>query len=129
MSLHSWQAWVLTGAALIGGVLFSVGLGDWSWFSRSGSAVVAIGVVLTSRQVFEHNRRLLDYQRRHDSTLRSIGVDQSLHDWADENSIRRLIRSRTHEEANWRSDFSGVQLLLGGTLIWGFGDLLGRLFG
>lgn len=127
MSVHHLQAWGLTACALATGVGISVQSGDWSWFARAGAAVVAIGVVLTSRQIFEHNRRLLAYQRRY--ALRDPhGFMTPEHDWADENSIRRLIRARSHEEDAWRSEFSGFYMLVGGTLVWGFGDLLGLLF-
>lgn len=123
MSLRNNAAWGLTMLALSAGVGASLASGNWGWFARSGAAVVAVGIVLTSRQIFEHNRRLLEYQRR-----RHVGPhDIHGHDWADENSIRQLIRARSHEEENWRREFSGFHMLVGGTLVWGFGDLLGLL--
>jgi hypothetical protein len=121
-------AWTMTACSLGAGFAASLASGDWSWFSRSGAAVVAVGIVLTSHQILEHNRRLLESQRR-ESARRSAAVHHGgcAHDWADENSIRRLIRARSQEEDLWRSEFSGFHMLVGGTLIWGFGDLLGRL--
>ena len=128
MSLHNLQAWGVTALSLLAGAAASVETGDWTWFSRAGAAVVAVGIVLTSRQVFEHNRRLLEYQRKSQSNGPSP-YDVHGHDWANENSIRQLIRARSHEEEHWRSEFSGFHMLVGGTLVWGFGDLLGRFFG
>lgn len=69
------------------------------------------------------------HQRRQVFGFRSGVVDPASQDWADENSIRRLIRARSHEEEGWRSEFSGFQLLVTGTLVWGFGDLIGPLIG
>lgn len=114
------------------GVVLSLLLDDWSWFARSGSAVVALGIVLTSHQIFEHHNQL-EKQRRARSEEKGTydsehpKVSHYQHDWANKNSIRQLIRSRSHEEEIWRSEFSGFYMLVTGTLVWGFGDLVGYL--
>ncbi len=128
MSLHNAGAWTLTVLSLVAGLAASIASDDWTWFSRAGAAVVAVGIVLTSHQIFEHNRRLLDYQRRGLRGSRSEAHGPHAQDWANENSIRQLIRARSREEETWRSEFSGFRMLVGGTLVWGFGDLLGVLF-
>jgi hypothetical protein len=128
MSMQNPQAWGLTAFFLLAGAAASLKTSDWSWFSRSGAAVVALGIVLTSRQIFAHNRRLLEHQRRRQVSSGSVGPGRHVRDWADEDSIRQLIRARSHEEENWRSEFSGFRMLVGGTLVWGFGDLIGHLF-
>ena len=125
MSLHANFSYALAVLAFIAGVAASVTTGDWAWFSRSGSAVVAIGIVLTSRQIFEHNRRLQEYQRHGNGQSQGSRVGLPPHDWAGENSIRQLIRSRSREEEYWKSEFTGFHMLVIGTLVWGFGDLLG----
>lgn len=127
MSSYNLLTWGLTAVSIAIGVGAAFASGDWTWFARSGAAVVAVGVVLTSHQVFEHNRRLIGYQRRQRGH-RGQPYDTHAHDWANENSIHQLIRARSHEEENWRREFSGFHMLVGGTLIWGFGDLLGLLF-
>ena len=127
MSMHNLQAWSLTAIALTGGVGASLFNGDWSWFSRSGALVVAVGIILTSQQIFDHNRRLLEHQRFGQAT--SSHHPTAAQDWAGENSIHQLIRARNRQEDIWRKEFSGFQLLVGGTLIWGFGDLLGQILG
>ncbi len=128
MSIHNQRAWGLTAVALLAGIAASYASNDWTWFSRAGAAVVAVGIVLTSRQIFEHNRRLLEHQRKYPAPHEVPSRGTAGHDWANENSIRQLIRARSHEEENWRSEFSGFHMLVGGTLVWGFGDLLGLLF-
>jgi hypothetical protein len=127
MSSHNLLAWGLTAVSLLVGALVALDSGDWSWFSRSGAAVVAVGIVLTSHQVFEHNRRLLEHQRKNRHLQGPRPYDAHAHDWANENSMRQLIRARSHEEENWRREFSGFHMLVGGTLVWGFGDLVGLL--
>jgi len=37
--------------------IISYHVNDWAWFSRSGSLVVIIGIILTSNQIIEHSRR------------------------------------------------------------------------
>ena len=54
MSARNLWAWGLTAFSLCAGLVVSLKTADWTWFSRSGAAVVAVGIVLTSRQVFEH---------------------------------------------------------------------------
>lgn len=126
MSFRTLQAYSLTALCMLVGILASIETGDWTWFSRSGAAVVAIGIVLTSHQIFEHNRHLREYDKRPRKSAESHG--NYSHDWADENSIRELIRSRSREEDRWRREFNGFYMLVTGTLVWGFGDLIERLF-
>lgn len=114
MRPSSLKTYALTLPVFGAGILASVETDDWNWFARSGAAVVAIGVFLTSREILEHNRR-----------LRAGCWDR---DWAGENSLRQLARSRHHEEDLWETKFHGLYILIGGTLVWGFGDLIGHLF-
>jgi len=128
MSFNNSLAYGLTGLSLIAGAMASLKTSDWTWFSRSGAAVVAIGIVLTSRQVFEHSRRLQEHQRKLQTGGRPASPGNFAPDWADDNSIRQLIRARALEEERWKSEFSGFYMLVSGTLVWGFGDLLGLVF-
>ena len=126
MSFRTLQAYALTALCMLVGLLASIETGDWTWFSRSGAAVVAVGIVLTSHQIFEPNRHLREYDNLLRKSAQSHG--NYSHDWADENSIRELIRSRSREEDRWRREFNGFYMLVTGTLVWGFGDLIERLF-
>ena len=54
MSGKTRLAYVVVALILACGVLFSVQGGNWEWFSRAGSAVVAIGILLTSSQIRDH---------------------------------------------------------------------------
>ncbi len=116
---------VISFGILATGIVVSLESGDWTWFSRSGSALVAIGILFTSHQILEHSLRLKENRTRWEERLHE---QCSGHDWADENSIRKLIRARSREEDLWEIEFHGLYMLVVGTLVWGFGDLLGALF-
>ncbi len=98
------------------GVALSVEQNDWSWFSRSGSLIVVYGIVLTSHHIFVHMRKLDQLQgKRHSQTRR---------DWARESKYDFI---HDDVEKSWVNEKSGLLMLIIGTLIWGFGDLLGTL--
>jgi len=48
-------------------------------------------------------------------------------DWAKEERQQTLNDSRFHEEITWTNERSGLLMLITGTLIWGFGDLIEKL--
>ena len=82
--------------------------------------MVVIGVLLTSSQIIENNRRL---KKRHGHT------DGNFHrDFADELKQSSLEKKPLDEEDLWISGLHGLYLLVSGTLIWGFGDLLNALY-
>ena len=60
-TLKAYTAALIT---LLIGVVLSMELGDWSWFSRCGSLVVVNGIILTSHQIIEHMQHLGRPQRR-----------------------------------------------------------------
>jgi len=111
------KAYSIALVTLGAGVTLSLNLMDWSWFSRSGALVVVNGIILTSHQILEHMRTLGQLQRLHDP--------QSSRDWAS-----RDRRSFVNDDVLFRlvSEKHGLYMLIFGTLIWGFGDLVGLLF-
>jgi hypothetical protein len=117
--LSTRKALLLSLIMLGSGIVLSLHLFDWSWFSRSGCLVVVIGIFLTSSQIIENSRRL--------KSRRSYN-DQNFHrDFADKHKQRALQRSRGLEEDIWENGLRGFYLLIVGTLVWGFGDLAGLL--
>lgn len=110
-SLKAYSMAMLTLAAGIG---VSIHFQDWSWFSRSGSLIVVNGIILTSHQIIEHIHNLNRYQRER----------QVNHDWAAADKF--FILHEDHEN-RWMSEKHGLYMLVAGTLIWGFGDLLNYL--
>jgi hypothetical protein len=108
-TLKAYTAALLT---LLIGVLLSVELGEWEWFARSGSLVVVYGIILTSHQIIEHMQHLGRQQRRDMMVNRDWGSDARHHFLHDD-----------HEQ-RWRSEKNGLYMLIVGTVVWGFGDLI-----
>jgi hypothetical protein len=115
------------------GLATSLLTADWAWFSRAGCVVVVIGIVLTSTLILERDRRLKsqrihwEAQIRRDLRVHTAEVNPSRRDWAKETDLHSLDRSRTEDEGVWVREHDGLYLLVLGTLVWGFGDLLGLL--
>lgn len=128
MASNAAKTYVLAAGIFLVGVLLSLNSGDWSWFARSGSAVVALGILLTSHEIIDHYEYLREHQRPRDGRPPAPTTPTPAgRDWASKNSIRELIRARRREETVWESEFHGLRMLVVGTLVWGFGDLIGRL--
>lgn len=111
-TLKAYTAALLT---LCIGMILSIELGDWNWFSRCGSLVVVYGIILTSHQIIEHMQHLGRQQRRDSMVNRDWGADARHHFLHDD------------DEQRWRSEKNGLYMLIVGTLIWGFGDLINLL--
>jgi hypothetical protein len=89
---------------------FSVHKSDWMWFARSGSVLGIIGGILTSRPVL----RLTQAER---VRIRNM------------NLVECFTPSELEDQERDSSAIViGVILLLFGTLIWAYGDLLPKLW-
>ncbi len=118
--LSTRKALLLSITVFILGVWLSIENENWSWFARSGSMIVVIGIFLTSSQIIENNRKLKK-RRNH--------REQNFHrDYAEDIKRGTLERSRSLDEDIWENGLRGFYLLIVGTLVWGFGDLAGLLF-
>lgn len=133
LSRNTKIAYGLTALAFGIGFFIALMTGDWSWFARSGSVVVVIGIVFTSNQIFEHQRRLkesrasLEARSRREKRATAGEAHHANRDWAGGDGLRALARARTREEDTWEIEGHGFYMLVSGTLVWGFGDLLGGL--
>lgn len=119
LHLSTRKALLLSVIVIVGGIWFSLKLADWSWFSRSGSLIVIIGILLTSSQIIENSRKLKVRRSRHELNFNR--------DFANDIKQHSLERSRSLDENIWENGLRGLYLLVSGTLIWGFGDLIGTL--
>ena len=130
MSVNAMKAYGLASLALAAGLFVSLTTSNWSWLSRSGSAVVVIGILLTSSQILEHSRRLKrrrpDWERR-SSTLVKDGLIHTPQDFASEERLRSVAHASNYEENTWEIEGYGLHILILGTLVWGFGDLVGLM--
>lgn len=99
---------------------------SWLWFQRSGSIIVLIGAILSYRSILRvglhgvggTNPTLLK------GTVTNSNPDGTINFKYDAESKKLL------NEAFWDkvAGYIGAILLVYGTLIWGYGDLLGRTF-
>jgi hypothetical protein len=101
---------------LAGFAWLSHATGDWMWFARSGAILTAFGLVLASRKVLIARADLLSLlseMERVDGAERTTRLESF-------KRLQRDIDRQTFERA-------GFVLLVVGTLVWGFGDLIGKL--
>lgn len=118
--LSTRKALLLSAAVFVLGVWLSIDQNDWTWFARSGSMIVVIGIFLTSSQIIENSRRLKIRRSHHEHNFNR--------DFAEEIKRGTLERSRGLDEDIWENGLRGFYLLVVGTLVWGFGDLVGYFF-
>ncbi len=114
---QTWFIYFLSTWILILSLFLSYINQDWQWFSRSGSLIVILGIYLTSSQIIENSHRLGQNRNAHND-----GNFQR--DWASDKQEKFLRHVRHNEEETWVMGKCGFNLLIVGTLIWGFGDLL-----
>lgn len=98
------------------GLWLSIETTDWMWFARSGAVLTALGLVLASRKILIARAdlvALLGDMERVDGAERTVRLE----------SFKRLQRDLDRQVM----EKAGFGLLIVGTLVWGFGDLLGRL--
>lgn len=103
-------------AAMAAGIWLSIATTDWMWFARSGAIITALGLVLASRKVLIARAdlmALLQDMERVDGAERTVRLE----------SFKRLQRDLDRQIM----EKAGFALLILGTLVWGFGDLIGRL--
>jgi hypothetical protein len=102
--------------SMAAGLWLSVATTDWMWFARSGAVLTALGLVLASRKILIARAdlvALLGDMERVDGAERTVRLE----------SFKRLQRDLDRQVM----EKAGFGLLVVGTLVWGFGDLLGRL--
>lgn len=115
-------AYSVTLLLVAGGTGLGYWLDDWDWLARAGSLIVIVGIILTSQQIFQHLDSLVDQQIRKGAGDRS----RSDRDWAHLGKKHGLLNRRYSDEFVWRLEAHGLYLLITGTAIWGFGDLIGE---
>jgi drug/metabolite transporter (DMT)-like permease len=91
-------------------MLLSKKYSDWMWFARSGSVTAIIGAVLAVRNI-------LRLTREERIRIRNMNI------------VECFTQSELEDqERDSSATIIGVVLMVAGTLIWAYGDLLPRLW-
>lgn len=114
-------------------VAFSIyadkGCSSWIWFQRSGSILVIVGALFTYRSIVRlgiqgvGSLNISILKGRIESTTDYPGTTQKVNISFDEKTHKSIHEDRMDKLAG----YIGVFFMLTGTLIWGYGDLLGSL--
>jgi hypothetical protein len=111
-------------------VWLSVRLKDWVWFQRSGSVLTVAAIASAGRSIVRAGRAGLEPR----SPISIVGVAGTYYDGQDrlmakvQQSPEMIVRRR-EERRDETAALVGFVLAVIGTIIWGYGDLLGKLFG
>ncbi len=97
--------------ALLGAAL-SIINSDWYWFSRFGSLITIAGLLLISSPSFVKGIYL--------ANASSFG-------FAERDSDGNTMVTNEEDRKIGGKIFSGIVITMIGTVIWGFGDLIGKL--
>lgn len=116
------NTWVIVAImAAVGGSSFwyAFETSDFLWVSRSGSILTVLGIMLTIKHnIFSESR-----------DLNSV-VNEKNHYavWAPDKNSDEYRKQVEHAKVVLRDEYLGAGLTLTGTVLWGYGDLLGNLF-
>jgi hypothetical protein len=106
-----------------------MGTRSWVWFQSSGSLVVLIGAVLGYRSIFRLGKSGVGGAQPIFVTGKSVSVDDTgpvqMVKLAFDEPTQIILKEADYDK---RAGFVGVLLIISGTLIWGYGDLLGLLY-
>ncbi len=110
---------------------FTAGIvsGDWTWFSRSGSVVVAIGVLVAAHDINEALREI--ELEDVDELVRQVAAEVIPDITINADDIEKVKKKAIRIIRNdFVSKYKKVEvtLIILGTLIWGFGDIFDRYY-
>ena len=122
-------AWVIAALALAIGCYLSIMSGDWRWFSRSGALAVVAGIWLVSWDLrnevrsenldFSEPYIVKEYEKR--------GTKNPTRDQLDE--VKELLRETMISLVRPQFSRNELRIVALGTIVWGFGDLMGYVLG
>ena len=109
-------------------VYFDLSKSSWGWFQRSGSLVVLIGAVLGYRSIVRLGVSGVGGAAPFAVKAKIVSVDNSgpvqMARVAYDDETQKMLTEYANDKL---AGFIGAALIVIGTVIWGYGDLLGRL--
>lgn len=106
----------LASAVLGTSIWYSIITGDFSWLSRSGSVVTVLGLLLTIKNgIFSETR-----------DIESVVLEKNHYArWAPEDDSNEYREHVKYAKKVIREEYIGFGITVVGTVIWGYGDLIG----
>lgn len=111
-------------------VLLSVRVHDWTWFERSGSVLTVAAVALTGRSIVRAGRAGIG--PKSPFTIGAVAgsyINEQGRIMVRVQHSAETMARRREERRDDTAALVGFVLAVMGTVIWGYGDLLGKLFG
>lgn len=124
---HSTVIIIAVAIALVVGVVPSFILCDWTWFSRSGALLTSFGIFLI----------WLDYKEQINSDLNTVlngfseYLEKTVENESDRNRTKKIVSENFDLVRNaTERRFKNIEfyLVISGTLIWAYGDLVGKFY-
>ncbi|TKC91708.1 hypothetical protein FAZ69_04505 [Trinickia terrae] len=106
-----------------------LGKSSWAWFQRSGAIVTLAGALLGYRSVIRLGRHGVGGASMHVAMGKLVSIDdsgpiQTAKIKYDEETIERFRQDGLDKVAG----YLGAWMIVLGTAIWAYGDLLGQVF-
>lgn len=98
---------------------YAIQVNDFLWVSRSGSVITVLGIMLTIKHSIFSNARDLQSVVREKNHYAVFAPDQSSDMYREHEAHAKIVI---------RDEYLGASLTIFGTIIWGYGDLLGKIF-
>jgi NADH:ubiquinone oxidoreductase subunit K len=109
------------------GVILSFISKDWTWFSRSGSLLVVIGIIVAANDI-NKSLAVLEDSKFSEQILERI---KEIRPDVEENEINNRKEEILGLLKELMTQFYRrieLAILITGTIVWGFGDLIGTLY-
>jgi hypothetical protein len=104
------------------------GAASWSWFQRSGSVLVLLGALMTYRSILRLGVKGVGgadpiFFKGRVAGIDNSGGTQKVKVKTDEDT-QRLFSQADHDKL---AGYVGAIFMIFGTIIWGYGDLAGKI--
>jgi hypothetical protein len=119
------KGWLtLAAIVLAAGVVVSVTTAESQWFARSGCILVVIGVYMTGTEFLLHGSA----SHASSSSTMNTEDDPGYKEAYEADMARREYEGDRYDprfSSVWLKEWIGFYLVIAGSVIWEFGDLLG----